>query len=48
MTRSSSPWNSNIYRLFIELMGYELKNMNKKMQKILTRCRGAPGAICGG
>jgi hypothetical protein len=28
MTRSSSPWNSNICMLFPELMGYELKNMN--------------------
>jgi hypothetical protein len=28
MTRSSSSWNSNISRLFLELMGYELKNTN--------------------
>jgi hypothetical protein len=26
ITRSSSPWNSNISMLFLELMGYELKN----------------------
>jgi hypothetical protein len=24
----TTPWNSNFYRLFMKLMGYELKNTN--------------------
>jgi hypothetical protein len=47
MTKFSSLWKSNFSKLLMGLVGYEIKNMNQQMHKILTKQRGAPGAISG-
>jgi hypothetical protein len=43
----TTQWNSNFSRLFLKLMGYELKNTNYQMHKLLTRRRGALGTMRG-